>query len=294
MSWLDAVGGFAKGIAEGAWDGVKGTVSGVGRLAEDGYNLATDSHYREQVWNSTVNDAKAAANFAVTAVTDPGEAADEIGNTASHTWHALETAYNQAAARGQSSEFIGQIFGQGAALVGTALVPGGAEADAAEAIGDGSRAAALLGDAGKLTDASDTAGQVGAAAEKAAPDTLTLYRGDAPGTTIIKSHAAREYGYAGSQSIIDKGNLDELLQSHALDSSSPPSPFISLTTDPAVAKYFAGPDGAVNEFRISVTRAIRNPYNNLYVPAGPNGALVPESEFLVPNYIRPSEFVSPR
>jgi hypothetical protein len=123
---------------------------------------------------------------------------------------------------------------------------------------------------------------------------LTLYRGDAPGTTIIKSQAAHQYGYAGSQSIIDRGNLDELLQSHALDSSNPPSPFISLTTDPAVAEYFAGPSGVVNEFQIPVTRAIQNPYNNFHVPAGPDGALVPESEFLVPNYIRPSEFVSPR
>ena len=52
------------------------------------------------MWNSTVNDAKAAENFAATAVTDPGKAADEIGNTASHARHALEIAYNQAAARG--------------------------------------------------------------------------------------------------------------------------------------------------------------------------------------------------
>jgi hypothetical protein len=87
MGWLDAVGGFVKGVGEGAWDGVKGTVVGVGHLAEDGYKLATDGQYREQVWNSALNDAKAAANFAATAVTDPGKAADEIGNTASHAWH---------------------------------------------------------------------------------------------------------------------------------------------------------------------------------------------------------------
>jgi hypothetical protein len=162
MGWLDAVGGFVKGVGEGAWDGVKGTVVGVGHLAEDGYKLATDGQYREQVWNSALNDAKAAANFAATAVTDPGKAADEIGNTASHAWHALETAYNQAAARGQGSEFIGQIFGQGAILVGTALIPGGAEADAVEALGNAGRATTLLGDAGKLTDVTETAGRVSA------------------------------------------------------------------------------------------------------------------------------------
>src|SRR5262249_46295354 len=109
MGLLDAVGGFAKGVGEGAWDGVKGTVAGVGHLAEDGYKLATDGKYREQTWNSALNMAKAAGNFAETAVTDPGKAADEIGTTASHAWHALETSYHQAAAHGQGSEFIGQL-----------------------------------------------------------------------------------------------------------------------------------------------------------------------------------------
>jgi hypothetical protein len=155
---LSDAGGFLKGAFKGGWDGLKGTVSGIGSLAEDGYKLATDSHYREQVWNSAVNDAKAAANFAQTAVTDPGKAADEIGNTATHAWHALETAYNQAAARGQGSEFIGQIFGQGAVLVGTAFIPGGAEA---EAVGNASRATALLGDAEKLVDAGKAAAITG-------------------------------------------------------------------------------------------------------------------------------------
>jgi hypothetical protein len=159
---LSDAGGFARGVGEGAWDGVKDTVSGVGHLAEDSYKLATDSHYREQVWNSAVNDAKSAANFAATAATDPGEAADEVGNTASHAWHALETAHNQAAARGQSSEFIGQIFGQGAILAGTTVIPGGVEAGAVEAIGDAGRA---VGDAEKLTDAAETAGQAGSAAK---------------------------------------------------------------------------------------------------------------------------------
>jgi hypothetical protein len=47
------------------------------------------------------------------------------------------------------------------------MVPGGAEADAAEAIGEGGRAAELLGEAGKLTDAADTATQGGAAGDPA-------------------------------------------------------------------------------------------------------------------------------
>ena len=162
MSLFGDALGFVKGVGEGAWDGVKGTVSGVGHLAQDGYKLATDSRYRADAWKSAVNDAKAVGNFAATAATDPGKAAEGIGNTAGHTWDALKTAYDQAAARGQGSEFIGQMFGQGAVLVGTALVPGGAEADALEAAGDAGRAAELLGDAGKATELATDASQAAA------------------------------------------------------------------------------------------------------------------------------------
>ena len=162
MGLLDALGGFAKGVGEGAWDGLKGTVAGVGHLAEDGYKLATDGKYREQTWNSALNTAKAAGHFAETAITDPGKAADEIGTTASHAWHALESSYHEAAAHGQSSEFIGQLFGQGAIMVGSAFIPGGAEADAAEALGNAGRMTTVLGDAGKLTDVTETAARAGA------------------------------------------------------------------------------------------------------------------------------------
>jgi endonuclease G, mitochondrial len=198
---LSEAGGFVKGVGEGAWDGVKGTVSGVGHLAEDGYKIATDSQYREQAWNSAVNDAKAAANFAATAVTDPGKAADEIGNTASRAWHALETAYNQAASRGQGDEFIGQIFGQGAVLVGTAVIPGGAEADAVGAIGDAGRATALLGDAGKLVDAGKVATITGDASKAAA------ITGDASKAAAITGDASKAAAITGdaSKAAVERG-----------------------------------------------------------------------------------------
>lgn len=62
--------GFAKGVGECAWDGVKGTDDGVGDLTKDGYKLAADSQYRRQAWNSAANDAKRPGRFAVNAVTD--------------------------------------------------------------------------------------------------------------------------------------------------------------------------------------------------------------------------------
>ena len=127
---------------------------------------------------------------------------------------------------------------------------------------------------------------------------LTLFRGDQPGTTVIKSKAASlgdpdkgfsGLGFQGSQRVIDNNNLDDLFKAHS--DSSAGSPFISLTSDRRVADFFAGPNGVVNEFKIPTNRATFNPHNNFSVPAGLNGSLIPESEFLVPNYIRPSEFV---
>lgn len=152
MSWLSDVGGFVKGVGEGAWDGTKGMVSGVGDLARDGYKFTTDSQYRAQTWHAAVQDAKSVGNFAETAITDPSKAEHEIGNAASGVWHSVQSAYDQAAAHGQAGEFVGKLFGQGAVLVGTAFIPGGDAADAAGALGDAGRIANLAGDAEKGVD----------------------------------------------------------------------------------------------------------------------------------------------
>jgi endonuclease G, mitochondrial len=249
---LSDAGGLVKGVGEGAWDGVKGTVSGVGHLAEDGYKLATDSQYREHAWNSAVNDAKAAANFAATAVTDPGKAADEIGTTASHAWHTLETAYNQAAARGQGSEFIGQIFGQAAVLVGTAVVPGGAEADAVGAIGDAGRATALLGDAGKLADASKVATITGDVGEAAAitRDTsrAAAITGDA-GTSAVE-RGLEEAGKTGEA----EGTAARTEEAAALQVRG--SRYHEAASAGAIDKAFAG---ALDEFPGGIPPKILNP-----------------------------------
>lgn len=62
-----------------AFNAVKGVVTGGAHLAEDGYKLATDSHYREQAWNSAVNDAKAAASFVGNAVRSADAAKEQVG-----------------------------------------------------------------------------------------------------------------------------------------------------------------------------------------------------------------------
>ena len=155
--WLDSVGDFAKGVGEGAWDGVTGMVEGVGSLAKGGYALATSANARQQAWDTAVKDANAVNQFAETAVNDPGKAARQVGDAASSTWGKVSTAYQQAAADGHGAEFIGKAFGQGAVLVGTAFVPGSAEAEAVGALGDAGRAAKVVGDLGKAGDAGKAA-----------------------------------------------------------------------------------------------------------------------------------------
>jgi len=69
--------GDALGLAKDVGDSV---VSDGVHLAEDGYRLATDSHYREQAWNSAVSDAKAAANSAASAVRTADAAKEQLGS----------------------------------------------------------------------------------------------------------------------------------------------------------------------------------------------------------------------
>src|SRR5215469_4164963 len=74
-----ATGGTGMSLWGDAFNAVKGVVTGGAHLAEDGYKLATDSHYREQAWNSAVNDAKAAASFVGNAVRSADAAKEQVG-----------------------------------------------------------------------------------------------------------------------------------------------------------------------------------------------------------------------
>jgi len=107
---------------------------------------------------------------------------------------------------------------------------------------------------------------------------LTFYRGDEAGLTEFQSHAAQTGGQANSEAVLGNGDLNDLMLQHAIDSRNPPSPFISVTTDPNMAQLFAGPTGSVYQLDLAPGRAILNPFNPQ-----------PESEYLVPHYISPSE-----
>ena len=127
----------------------------------------------------------------------------------------------------------------------------------------------------------------------------SLYRGDSRGGVAwMKSHGAREGGHMTALNQTLLPDQDSVMKKHARDSVTPPSPYISVTSDPRVAEYFATNGGTtpgiVYTLKVKCGRAKQNKFNNLFVPAGTNGKLISEAEWLIPGYIRPSEVVAKR
>jgi RHS repeat-associated protein len=125
---------------------------------------------------------------------------------------------------------------------------------------------------------------------------MTLYRGGPENASFFKSHAANQQGYAKANETLKNGNMNDLMTKHALDSKKFASPMISLTTDPRVAEYFATAggtrSGTVHTLKVPCDEVVENKLNNMVVPAGPNGSLISEQEWLLKRpYIKPSEVI---
>lgn len=91
------------------------------------------------------------------------------------------------------------------------------------------------------------------------------------------SNKADETSLAEADELLRTGDWDKMMEDHAKSSEKPPSPFVSVTTDPEYAARLAELfKGKVYEIRTN--RAIRNPYG-----------ILGESEWLVPLLIYPWE-----
>jgi len=53
----------------------------------------------------------------------------------------------------------------------------------------------------------------------------------------MKSHGARNGGYMAAVNETNLPDQDAAMKQHARDSVTPPSPYISVTSDPRVAEY---------------------------------------------------------
>ncbi|WP_202213919.1 hypothetical protein [Methylacidimicrobium sp. AP8] len=116
------IGGFAHGVG----DELKDTAASIAQLSTIAQKIATDAHYRQQAWQAAWNGARAAVQFAKTAVTHPGEAAHQIASTAGAAWNAFQDDYQR-----EGAAALGRAFGHAVVIAATSFIPGGGEAAAA-------------------------------------------------------------------------------------------------------------------------------------------------------------------
>ncbi|WP_428377503.1 hypothetical protein [Lichenicoccus sp.] len=140
VSPIGQAGQFAHGFGQGLRDGAPDTVEGFGSLATGAYALATSADARQQSWSAAVEDTQSVGHFVRTALTDPKQAVGRVVEATSSAGNKVSAAYRQAEARGNGTEFLGMLAGQGSVLAMGAMIPGGAEAEVAEAVGDVGRA----------------------------------------------------------------------------------------------------------------------------------------------------------
>jgi DNA/RNA non-specific endonuclease len=144
--------GFAEGVGVSVYDAGKGLV----QLADEAGSLTNPIEWAANPsaniarLKSTVNTAETLGRIANLAnptswMTDPQGNAQLAGGL----WHSAATSFEN-----DPSKFIGNAVG----TIGTLFIPG---ADVGAAAGDVGRTAALVGDAGKLADATETAGRIG-------------------------------------------------------------------------------------------------------------------------------------
>lgn len=204
--------------------------------------------------------------------------------------------YRPEGRAGQFGASVGEFLGNPASYVAPGSVPlkvgaavlGGLGSEAGAQLGEGTPwegplrfaggALGVLGPHGAARlatgarAAEEASAALGPAAEYAP---RTFYRGDQAGLTEFQSHAAKVGGQAYSEAVLAKGNKNDLMTNHSLDSANPPSPYISVTSDPNVARSHGD---TTYRLQLAPGRATPNPYS-----------LYSESEYLVPHYISPDE-----
>lgn len=143
---------FQWGIVEGVVEGLGGAVKGLGSLAADGYEFATDNRYR----NSVIRAVESGGTYVAE---HPLDAASKVGSTIEHLAVGVYQGGVKAAKKGDLAEYIGKGVGQvGFAVATTVVAPeadvGEGAALAAEVAGDGSKAVEML-DVSRGADAVD-------------------------------------------------------------------------------------------------------------------------------------------
>lgn len=153
---LGSVLGFGKGFVQGVGEGGKALAEGAWDLAKGGYHLATDPAAREQAWQAAREVAQTTKDYYSSAsadqiIADTKETWSVARDSANRLYSAFDKARQEAASRGESSEFYGKIVGRGGFEVAALFVPAGAAAKVAE----GARAEKVAASALKAANAAE-------------------------------------------------------------------------------------------------------------------------------------------
>jgi len=258
-----------------ALSGIGGALLDVAGGAVDLVDTALDAG-TSYLQNTSLKDSKIVQNSSA-ATARRGRA---IGKFASDTKnYAIQNnlgdalASDAGKAANATGGYLNDVFVEGK-LTATASFSGGAFDIAAGAT---AARAAKLGKSGS-SEPELTVEPINSQSEQ----TVTVYRGESTEAQSVHAKAVQDDGLGFSEGVYQQRDLDQLKQQHARSSDDPRSLLISTTTDPEVAKHFAGPGGVVNEYKIPKNKIHQNEHNNMVVNPSGTDDWLPENEWVVP------------
>lgn len=129
--------GFSKGLVQGVWAGAKSVVTGavdlakasadgLGQLGSLAKEMKNDPQTREQMWEWLKESAKEAKEFGEYMAEDPAErlktAKDGVLAAGNRLWEEEKQGYQDAKARGEGAEYLGQGIGRGGFEIGSLFI----------------------------------------------------------------------------------------------------------------------------------------------------------------------------
>lgn len=216
--WLDAAGGFAKGVGKGLLKAGESAVEGIGDLARGGYDLATDPAARERAWQAAKQAASMAQDYAGQIRDDPAKAMRDARDGANRLYSAFDQARQEAAARGESAEFWGDAAGQALFEVGTALIPVGAASKAGK-----------LGKAVKAADGLDALGDAAGVAKRAKAIEAGASLPDAP--VCVKNCPLAKGGSGAGEQAAKQAAAKQIAESVTISRTVVPKRILDILTD---------------------------------------------------------------
>lgn len=145
---------FSKSLLSGVWEAGVGMVKGLGQLAVNGYQIATDEKARESAWNATQEIVADAEIYGEAIIDDPTKLYRDARDGTLAVYENFEQAKALAEKEGRLAEFYGEMTGKAIFEVGTILIPVGKLAKAGK-LGKAAETADDIADIGKKVETAE-------------------------------------------------------------------------------------------------------------------------------------------